>query len=940
MSESIDYNGDDIEAIAIVGMAGRFPMADNVAKFWENVKDGRDCISRFTNDELEIKPDFSAADEKAIFVAAKGVLENVELFDSKFWGYTPKEAALMDPQQRIFLECSWEALEDAGYDAERYPGAIGVFGGCYIDTYLLNNLCSNPEFLKDLVASIQVGSLQTELGNDKDYIATRAAFKMNLKGPAINVQSACSTSLVAIGLACQNLLNYQSDMCLAGGVTLTLPQRKGYFYTEGGMLSRSGHCRAFDENAEGTVFSNAGAMVLLKRLSDAIVDKDHIYAVIKGTALNNDGGDKQSYTAPSVQGQAEVIAMAQAMAGVDARTIGLIEAHGTATPLGDPIEVAGLTQAFRETTEENNFCALGSLKTNIGHCDVASGVSGVIKTALALKHKIIPPIVHFKSPNTKIEFEKTPFYVNTELKRWEEKDWPRRAGVSSFGVGGTNAHVVMEEAPDDSRPAEMEADRLLLLSARSEKALEQYTADVAKFLRDADQRLDDVCFTSQVGRKEFDHRSIFVGNVRNEVIEKLEGFSCSGPRYKHNKNQEPAIVFMFPGQGAQHPGMARELYLTHDVFRDSFDLCCQILTEKVGLDLKHHLFTCDDAELLKQTTIAQPAIFSVEYALSQLLFSWGIKPAALVGHSVGEYCAACVSGILSLEDALVIVAKRGEFMQKMDPGLMLSVRGEPDDIVPLLAEGADFAAVNAPALCVLSGPEKAIRDTMDNLENTPYPCSLLHTSHAFHSAMMDDAIPPTVEVVSGIQLNPMEIPIMSTVTGNWLQISESTNPDFWAKNLRDTVKFADAIRSLINEGFDLFLEVGPGQTLSTLAGQTAQASTDRNIACFPSMSHAQSDQRDTAALAEAVGRLWLEGVCPDWQAFNNTDARRTSLPTYPFQRKRHWIEPGYDSQNAASGERAPTRPITDFVSSDSNNLEQLIEAQLAVVAEQLKVLGR
>ena len=940
MGESIDHNGEDIEAIAIVGMAGRFPMADNVARLWENIKDGRDCISRFTHEELEIKPDFSAVDEKAIFVAAKGVLDNVELFDSKFWGYTPKEASLMDPQQRIFLECAWEALEDAGYDAERYPGAIGVFGGCYIDTYLLNNLCSNPEFLKDLVASIQVGSLQTELGNDKDYIATRAAFKMNLKGPAINVQSACSTSLVAIGLACQNLLNYQSDMCLAGGVTLTLPQRKGYFYTEGGMLSRSGNCCAFDENAEGTVFSNAGAVVLLKRVSDAIADKDHIYAVIKGTALNNDGGDKQSYTAPSVQGQAEVIAMAQAMAGIEARTIGLIEAHGTATPLGDPIEVAALTQAFRETTDENNFCALGSLKTNIGHCDVASGVAGVIKTALALKHKIIPPIVHFNSPNTKIAFEETPFYVNTELKQWEENAWPRRAGVSSFGVGGTNAHVVMEEPPEDIRPAENETDRLLLLSARSEKALEQYAADFTKLLHDADNRLDDVCFTSQVGRKEFDHRGILVGKNRDEIIEKLESFGCSGPRYKHNKNQEPAIVFMFPGQGAQHPGMARDLYRTHDVFRDSFDLCCQILNEKVDLDLKYHLFSCDDAEVLKQTTIAQPAIFSVEYALSQLLFSWGIEPAALVGHSVGEYCAACVSGILSLEDALFIVAKRGEFMQKMSSGLMLSVRGKPEDIAPLLSKNVDFAAVNAPALCVLSGPDEAIRDTMENLENSPYPCSLLHTSHAFHSAMMDAAIPPTVEVISGIQLNPMNIPIMSTVTGSWLQTADSTNPDFWAKNLRDTVKFADAIQSLINEGFDLFLEVGPGQTLGTLAGQTAQASTDRDITCFPSMSHAQSDQSDTVALAEAIGRLWLEGVSPDWQAFNDADVRRTSLPTYPFQRKRHWIESGFDSQSAVGGERVTSRQITGPDNSGSNNLEQLIEAQLAVVAEQLKVLGK
>jgi acyl transferase domain-containing protein len=939
MDDQTEKAYDDVDGIAIIGMAGRFPMASNVADLWENVKAGQNCITSLSIDELDIKPDFSKVDENAIFVGAKGILDDVEYFDARFWGYTPKEAALMDPQQRIFLECAWEAMEDAGYDSERYEGAIGCFGGVYIDTYLLNNLCSDPEFLANLVESIQVGSLQTELGNDKDYVATRAAFKMNLKGPAVNVQTACSTSLVAISLACQNLLNYQSDMCLAGGVTLTLPQKKGYFYTEGGMLSRSGYCCAFDEAAAGTVFSNAGAVILLKRLSDAVADRDHIYAVIKGTALNNDGGDKQSFTAPSVQGQAEVIAMAQAVAGVDARSIGLIEAHGTATPLGDPIEVAGLTQAFRESTQDNQFCALGSLKTNIGHSDVASGVCGVIKTALALRDKVLPPIVHFKQANPKIVFEDTPFYVNTELKQWEEEDWPRRAGVSCFGVGGTNAHVVMEEAAIEKRAEEKIATRLVVLSARSENALLQYAQDMSEFVRNSDQRLDDIAFTGQVGRKVFEHRAVFVADDKDSLVEKFRSFECAGSMYKHNQEHDRSVVFMFPGQGAQYPGMARDLYQRFHVFRQYLDRCCEILLDRVGLDLKEYLFECDDPEIFKQTTIAQPAIFSVEYALAQLWLSWGIKPAALVGHSVGEYCAACISGIFDLEDGLLMVARRGEFMQKMDPGSMLSVRASLADIEPLLNNAIDVAAINAPKLCVLSGSNENIEAFKQTLEDQNFACSILHTSHAFHSAMMDDAIPPTIEVVSGVQLHPAQVPVMSTVTGQWLTETEALDSHYWARNLRNTVRFTNAISSLVNEEYSLFLEVGPGQTLSTLANQTAKAEKRENVRSLASLSHSQSSQTDEEALAEASGRLWLEGATLDWLTFNDKNVRRVPLPTYPFERKRHWVDPNTDSGVSKVANRRVTSDSPDEASViQGSELEQLVQDQLGIIAQQLRIL--
>jgi len=936
MVEQFDNEDDEVEGIAIIGMSGRFPMADNIAELWDNIKNGRHCVSTFSTEELESLPNYDSVDESAVFVGAKGVLKDVEYFDAKFWGYTPKEAALMDPQHRIFLECAWEAMENAGYDSEQYEGAIGCFGGCYIDTYLLSNLCSDPVFLANLVQSIQVGTLQTELGNDKDYIATRTAFKLNLKGPAVNVQSACSSSLVATSLACQSLLNYQSDMCLAGGVTLTLPQKKGYFYTEGGMLSKDGKCRAFDADAAGTVFSNAGAVILLKRESDAIADGDHIYSVIKGSALNNDGGDKQSFTAPSVQGQAEVIAMAQAIAGVEAGTIGLIEAHGTATPLGDPIEVAGLTQAFRLSTEENQFCALGSLKTNIGHCDVASGVAGVIKAALSLKHQILPPIVHYKKPNPEIDFENTPFYINTELKHWDKKAWPRRAGVSSFGVGGTNAHVVMEECSEIERKEEVKAFRLLVLSARTQSALKQYALNMTDYFKVAAQRLDDSVYTSQLGRKVFEHRAIFVANDNSSMQDKLRAFQCAGKNYTHVHEHERPVVFMFPGQGAQYPGMARELYHHFEIFQQKFDHCCDILQERVGLNLKQFIFECEDPDEFKKTTIAQPAIFVMEYALSQLWMSWGIKPVALVGHSVGEYCAACLSGIISLEDALLMVARRGEFMQEMDTGSMLSVRASLEEIKPYLNDTIDLAAVNAPKLCVLSGTDENIDAIQKTLMAQDYPCSLLHTSHAFHSSMMDAAIPPTMEVLASVQLNAPQIPIMSTVTGKWLTQEQALDSNYWSRNLRETVMFSQAVTSLLDEDYALFLEVGPGQTLSTLANQTAKFEKKSDARSFPSLSHVQSEQSDEEAIIEAAGRLWLEGTTIDWLAFNDTDTHRVPMPTYPFERKRHWVEPKVVTDTVAVTKNS--LPDCDSGPARGTELEQLIQGQLGVIAQQLKIL--
>ncbi|MCG8313221.1 MAG: type I polyketide synthase [Pseudomonadales bacterium] len=919
------------ESIAIIGMSGRFPKANNVSEYWENIKGKRDCISHFSMNELEIAPDFASVDKDAKFIAARGVMEHIEHFDTRFWGYTPKEASMMDPQQRVFLECAWEALEDSGYDADRYNGLIGCFAGCYIDTYLLANLCSDPHFLANLVKSIQVGTLQTELGNDKDYIATRAAFKMNLKGPAINVQTACSTSLVAITMACQSLLNYQSDMCLAGGATIALPQKKGYFYTEGGMLSVNGQCRAFDADATGTVFSNAAGAILLKRLSDAIDDNDHIYATIKGSALNNDGNDKQSFTAPSVQGQAEVIAMAHALADVDPRTIELIEAHGTATPLGDPIEIAGLTQAFRSSTDDSQFCAIGSAKTNIGHCDVASGVAGVIKTALALKEKVLPPSLHHQSPNAAIDFAKTPFYVNTELVDWPSREHPRRAGVSSFGVGGTNAHVVLEEYQKANNQESTKTHKLVTLSARSKTALDTYATNLSAFLESNECNLRDVAYTTQIGRKQFEHRAFFVANNNDSMISALKCYADSHQNYYQNRHHNPDIVFMFPGQGSQHPGMAKEIYQQYEEFRKAFDLCHQILIESVGIDLKQEVFNSTDPDQLKQTSIAQPSIFAVEYALAQLWISWGVKPQGFLGHSVGEYCAATLSGVMNLEDALRIVAKRGEFMQKMPQGSMLSVRATLDELQPWL-DRIDIAAVNAPKLCVLSGKTEAISQIKLELDTAEIPCSLLHTSHAFHSEMMDEAIAPTIDIINSIHLQEPNIPIFSTVTGQQLSKSQAQSPDYWARNLRDTVNFSQATSAALDTSHAVFLEVGPGHTLSTLVNQVAQSSQDQNkVTSISSLPGSNSDESAEMTLLKALGKIWQVGIDIDWQSVSGPSAGRIPLPTYPFERKRYWVDPigeKQDQDNNSQGHATPEHLDT----------ESLIKQQLDVIAQQLKIL--
>ncbi|MDF1756469.1 MAG: amino acid adenylation domain-containing protein [Verrucomicrobiales bacterium] len=886
-SNTNDQAGDD--QIAIVGMALRVPGADDPDQFWENLVSGKESISRFEKEELAYPDEY----ESPGFVPAKGIIEGIDLFDASFFGILPKDAEIMDPQQRIFLELAWEAMEKAGYQPDNHSERIGVYAGAYFDTYLLTNLCTDQKFLHNLIPQIQVGSLQTELGNDKDYLATRVAFKLNLRGPAMTLQTACSTSMVAIAEACRSIRDGLCDMALAGGVTVTLPYKRGYFFTEQGMLSKDGHCCAFDEKASGTVFANGAGVIMLKRLSDAVRDRDHIHAVIRGTGMNNDGGVKHSYTAPSVDGQVGVIQMAHRDAGVSADTITAIEAHGTGTPLGDPIEVTALTKAFRSSgVSENQYCAIGSLKTNVGHLDVASGVCGVIKTALSLEHKTLVPLLHFEKANPKIDFGNSPFYPNTSLRPWERKTpgIPLRAGVSSFGVGGTNVHAVLEEAPEVISEPSPRDKQLVVLSARSESALNQAAENLGSFGGDAD--LADVAWTMAIGRKPFRFRRVAVAADFGELKEILKK-----PASRTADRNDPPVNFMFPGQGAQHVRMAESFYRSEPRFRALLDRCSTFLEPFLGESLTDVLFPADESQLgdaaerLKNTTLAQPAIFVIEYALADLWMHWGVTPRAMIGHSVGEFVAACHAGVFTLEEGLKLLADRGRLMGEMPGGGMLSVRMPEADLVKRIPDSLDLAAVNSPGLCVVAGPHEALKAFAAELDADGIVAKPLHTSHAFHSRMMDSVIEPFTACFEAIELKAPEIPIFSTVTREWLTAENATDAGYWARHLRETVCFADAVSALGDEAEEqIFIEVGPGQTLTGLARQSLDRKA-KHIA-LSTCQHVQEEGSDQAQMLQSLGRLWMEGVEVDWNAYYGDEVRkRIPLPTYPFERKRHWVEP-------------------------------------------------
>ncbi|QHP66039.1 amino acid adenylation domain-containing protein (plasmid) [Bradyrhizobium sp. LCT2] len=873
--------------IAVIGMAGRFPGAPDIQTFWENLKLGKEAISIFSDEELAASGVDPAAFRRSDYVRARAVLDDVEMFDAGLFGINPREAEILDPQHRLFLECAWEGLETAGYDAAQFPGEIGVFAGSSMSTYLLFNLFPNL----DLIDS--VGLHQTAIANDKDHLATLVSYKLGLKGPSVAVQTACSTSLVAVQLACQSLLAHQCNLALAGGVSVSVPRRVGYRYQEGGIFSPDGRCRAFDASARGTVGGEGVGVVVLKRLSDAILAGDHIHGVILGSAVNNDGNLKVGYTAPSVQGQAEVVERALSSSGVDADTIGYVEAHGTGTRLGDPIEIAALTEAFRRTTDKTGFCAIGSVKTNIGHLDAAAGVAGLIKAVLAVEHGVIPPSLHFETPNPAIDFAGSPFHVNQKLREWPAAaGHRRRAGVSSFGIGGTNAHVVVEAAAAAAASGPSRPWQLLVLSAATEPALEAATARLGGHLRDrADQNLADVAFTLQQGRRVFGHRRVAVCSDRADAIAVLSGSAPDRLLTAFEEGHDRPVGFLFPGQGTQHVRMGFELYGSEAVFRSEVDRCAEALVGELGLDLREVLFPAPGKEAaaawqLQQTQLTQPALFVICYALARLWMGWGVRPSAMLGHSLGEYVAACLAEVFSLEDALRLVVGRARLMQGVAGGAMLAVSLSAAEVERELTAGLSVSAENGPGLCVVGGPEDAVEGLAARLAVAGVVCHRLATSHAFHSAMMDPICGAFAELVETVERSPPRLPYVSNVTGGWITSAEVTSTDYWVEQLRRPVRFGAGLATLTTRPELVLLEVGPGRTLSGLARQQPSR---RVVSSLPKSGAGGSDG---ASILEALGRLWQWGVAVDWSGFAAAEHRgRVALPTYPFERQRYWIEP-------------------------------------------------
>jgi amino acid adenylation domain-containing protein len=925
--------------VAIIGMAGRFPGAPDVATLWQHLLDGVDSVTFFTPDELD--PRERAASALPDYVRARGILADADKFDAGFFGENARIADIIDPQQRVLLELAWAALEDAGVVSERYDGLIGVYAGTGHNTYFIRNVLRAPERIE------AVGDLQTLLANDKDFVATRIAHKLNLRGPALSLHTACSTSLVATSVAVHGLRAYECDIALAGAVSVTVPQASGHTYQEGAMLSADGYTRTFDAKATGTVFSDGGGMVVLKRLADARADGDRIYAVIRGAATNNDGAGKASFMAPSVSGQAAVIVAAQEDAGVDPGSIGYVETHGTATPLGDPIEVEALTRAFRVGTAKNGYCGIGSVKSNLGHLTAGAGVTGLIKTALCLSSRTLVPSIHFESPNSNIDLANSPFRVQTARTAWPPLDanTPLRAGVSAFGVGGTNAHVVLEEAPPPPPAGPQRAFHLLILSAKSEGALEEATQRMKAWLgANPEANLADVAHTLQERRTAFPRRRFVVASDAADAAAKLEKLppTCSGTRVAEPR--APEVAFLFPGQGSQYVNMGRGLYQSEPVVRQAIDACSEILREPLGEDLRGVLFASPGTETeaqakLQQTRYTQPALFVVEYALAMWWQSLGVRPVGMLGHSVGEFVAAHLAGVFGLEDGLRLVAERAALMQSMPSGAMLAVRAPAAQIEARLSEPLALAASNGPALCVVAGPHEAVAAFAKLLEGERIASRALQTSHAFHSPMMEPVVAPLAAFVRKLTLSPPQIPFVSSVSGNWITAEQATSFDYWARHLRVPVRFAEGLTTLWSDPSRVLLEAGPRATNATMAKQVAKDSA-RQLAVA---SLSDQPEAELESLLRAIGTLWSAGVAVDFRALNAIGVRHhVSLPTYPFERQRHWIEPSHEAvcaqPAAASAPAAPSVPENAAAISGDGSLAWLLEQQRKVMAAQLALL--
>jgi acyl transferase domain-containing protein len=877
--------------VAIVGMAGRFPGARDLDEFWKNLAGGVESITRFSDEEMLQSGVPAAWLRNPNYVKAAPVLAEPGQFDAAFFGFSPSEAKSMDPQHRILLELAYEAFEHAGYDTGRYQGRVGVFTGAAMNTYFMNAGLGR-RFAEEYIPTL--------IGNDKDFLSTRISYKLNLKGPSITVQTACSSSMVAVHLARQSLLSQETDMALAGAISVRVPHRAGYFCDAGGVVSPDGHVRAFDAKANGTVFGSGGGILLLKRLADALADGDTIHAVIKGSAVNNDGSEKAGYTAPSVNSQADAVVEALSNAGIEADDISYVEAHGSGTPVGDPIEVSALTKAFRTFTQRSGYCAIGSVKTNVGHLDAAAAVTGILKTVLALKHRQLPPSLHFSEPNSEIDLARTPFYVNKQLQDWPGET-PPRAAVMSTGMGGTNACVILEAAPERASTPATHTPHLLILSAKTEAALEQATRHLQEFLKRSDADLGNVAYTLQMGRKAFPHRRFLVCHDRED----LSSFSSSSA----NDSRRP-LLLLLPGIGDQYAGMAYDLYETWPVFRQDVDRCAQILEPHLGIDIRSIIYPKDQswkqstkgidlrkmlgpktATPLNQTRFAQPALFTIEYAMTRLWQSLGITPDAIVGHSMGEYVAACLAGVMPLEDALRLVATRAKLVNELPQGAMLAVTLPESELLPLLPEGLSISLINGPRLCVMAGPVADIADFEKLLNEKGIICRRVQNAHAFHSRMLDPIVKAFEEEVKKVQLREPTIPYISNVTGTWIKPSEATSAAYWARHATRTARFADALRELWQFKDPILLEAGPGRTLGVLAMQHPERNGGDPIP-ISSIRHHYENQSDIEFLLQAIGKLWAAGAVIKWENLHRDENwRRIPLPTYPFERQNYWLDP-------------------------------------------------
>jgi acyl transferase domain-containing protein/thioesterase domain-containing protein/D-arabinose 1-dehydrogenase-like Zn-dependent alcohol dehydrogenase/acyl carrier protein len=892
-------NNTETYKIAIIGLAGRFPQAIDLEYFWTLLKNGREAVVEFSDEKLLATGIDPALLQHPDYVKSGMVIPGIADFDADFFEMSARDAEITDPQQRLFLECAWQVLEQAGYPPATTDASIGVYAGVSDNRYLSHCLEPNRETLLPTVGAYRLFTL-----SGKDYIATRTAYKLNLTGPAMSIQTACSTSLVAVHVACQSLLNMECDMVLAGGASIAVPQEQGYLYQEGMIMSPDGHCRAFDAQAQGTTGGGGVGVVLLKRLDDALADGDTIHAVIRGSAINNDGADKIGYTAPSVSGQSAVILEAQSVAEVHPDEISYIEAHGTGTPLGDPIEIQALTQAFRAKTQRKGYCAIGSVKTNIGHADAAAGIAGLIKTILALKHQKLPPSLHYERPNPQIDFANSPFFVNHQLVDWKaDEATPRCAGVSSFGVGGTNAHVIVEEAPALESSGPSRPLQLITLSAKTPTALESATHNLSDWLQSHEEiALADVAYTLNQGRQSFAYRRSLVCSDINDALQQLG--NPAGLAISKASEKARTVVFLFPGQGSQYLNMTRNLYASESVFKNAFDECTTLLTPSLGLNLRDLLYSDNEQHhaTLKQTAYTQPALFAVEYALAKLWMAYGVQPRAMLGHSIGEYVAACLAGVFSLEEALVLVATRGKLIQSLPSGAMLAVPLSEEEIQPWMTTEVSLAAVNGSKRCVVSGTHQAMASLQQALQAQGIESRALQTSHAFHSHLLEPILASFSQKVGQMKLRPPKIPYLSNFTGDWIRSEQATDPQYWVSHLRHTVRFADNVQTLFKHQTDILLEVGPGQTLLAMMRQEPEYSDRAVLVASLPRQRDTENQAEITQFLHTLGQLWSQGVDIHWPAFYAEEKRhRLPLPTYPFERQRYWIDAPKRQVHQATG---------------------------------------